>query len=650
MDDAPWNASIKDADGRYLYLNGHYLATLGDRFGVDWYGKTDADIWPAEVAARRREIDGLAIGGTALPLFSLIVPHADGPHTHLYMKFPLPTHDGRVVVAGVGLDLTEHARAEAAHDRITAAMEQASESIELTDLDGRITYVNAAFERATGYRRDEVLGRNPRFLKSGVHSATFYDTMWAMLASGQSFAADMVNRRKDGSLVTEATVISPVRDARGAITGYMAGKRDVTNERVLEDRSIALGRQRALIATTIRGLRAGDSPELTAQAICRQVVSLADAVKAQIFLFELDGRARPIGTVEAGEPDQPLRSLPPQRSRHLRERAAEGPWIEPWVNRPWHPYNKLLGRLGLKSVAYAPIRHGDQLIGLLIVDSPTAVSEGALVEVLPALVEFADLDGSHIGSLVVERTETQRASQRIAAIIERRAFLPVFQPIVDLEANAVVGFEALSRFADGVAPDVRFAEATAVGLRLPLEAVTLEAALTAAATLPQEAWLDVNVSPELILERKMLRSIVRRHRGRRVVLEVTEHESVSDYPAFRAAIGALGPTLELAVDDAGAGFASLRHILELRPAFVKVDRWLVADVDTDEARQAMIAGILRFAESTHCRLVAEGIETSAERDTLRSLGVRLGQGYLLGRPLPAARPASEAPRRGLRIR
>jgi EAL domain-containing protein (putative c-di-GMP-specific phosphodiesterase class I) len=88
------------------------------------------------------------------------------------------------------------------------------------------------------------------------------------------------------------------------------------------------------------------------------------------------------------------------------------------------------------------------------------------------------------------------------------------------------------------------------------------------------------------------------------------------------------------VDDAGAGFASLRHILELRPTFVKLDRWLVADLQSDDARQAMIVGLRHFSRATGCRLIAEGIETEDELAILRALDIHLGQGYLLGRPMP----------------
>ena len=115
---------------------------------------------------------------------------------------------------------------------------------------------------------------------------------------------------------------------------------------------------------------------------------------------------------------------------------------------------------------------------------------------------------------------------------------------------------------------------------------------------------------------------------------MTEHAEIADYKAFRAAFGDLGPRKALAVDDAGAGFASLRHILELRPAYVKLDRWLIAGLDSDEARQAMIVGLRHFARSTGCLLIAEGVETAGELSVLRKLEVDLAQGYVLGRPAP----------------
>ena len=633
MEAAPVAAFLKDPDGRYIYANRYMLANVGERMGSDWHGRTDADMWPPEVAALTRANDEVTVREGGLQLFSQVMPLQDGPHTFLLMKFPLPTSSRRMGLGGVGVDVTQHSNAEVERDGLTAAVEQVGESVVITDREARITYVNPAFERATGYTRGEVIGQNPRLLKSGLHPRSFYKAMWTALRRGMPWGANLVNRRKDGSLFTEDAIISPIHDASGATTSYVAVKSDVTHELALVQRSTELVRERALIAETIRGLRAGDTPEATAQAICRRVVTLTGVAAAHLSLFELDGQTRPIGFVVEDQPDPRLRPFPHQLSRHLRERAAEGPWIEPWVNQPSNPYNQLLNGLGVHAVAYAPVRHEQQLIGLLVVDLKGSVEEVAVTEALPALAEAADLVGALIGRDVAERTEVGRGRDHVSDVIARQAFGPVFQPIVDLASDEIVGYEALTRFTDGSDPEILFAEAAAVGLGVELETVTLEAALAASEALPRSAWLNLNASPEFIIAGEPLRTILAGS-SRRLVLEVTEHTAIADYPAFRAAIAALGPKVELAVDDAGAGFSSLRHILELHPAFVKLDRALVADLESDDARQAMIVGLRHFARATGCRLIAEGIETEGELAVLRALDIHLGQGYLLGRPVP----------------
>ena len=527
------------------------------------------------------------------------------------------------------------------HDRLAMAVDQSAESVIITDMDARITYVNPAFERVSGYARGEVIGKNPRLLKSNIQTPWFYDAMWAALTNGLTWSSDLVNRRKDGTLFTEETVISPIRDTAGAITSYVAVKRDVTQERALEQRATQLARERALISETIRDLRSGDTPEVKAQAICRQVVSLTGVLAAHLCLFEFDGRAQSIGFVIAGQADPPLQRVPSRRSQQLRARAAEGPWIEPWVSQPSRSYNGLLSGLGVHAVASAPVRHGRLLIGLLSIYAAGSVQEVAVTEALPALAEFANLAGAVIGRDVAERTEIGRGRSRIAGIIARREFHPVFQPIVDLATNSVVGYEALTRFADGSNPEHVFAEATSVGLGVELETVAIQAALLASDALPEHSWLNLNASPELILAGKPLRSLLRGCR-RHLVVELTEHAAITDYPAFRTAMAELGP-VEFAVDDAGTGFASLRHIVELRPAFVKLDRSLIAGLESDSARQAMIVGLGHFAHVTGCRLIVEGIETDQELRILRSLTIELGQGYLLGRPLPIAGAGTGTP-------
>jgi EAL domain-containing protein (putative c-di-GMP-specific phosphodiesterase class I) len=143
-------------------------------------------------------------------------------------------------------------------------------------------------------------------------------------------------------------------------------------------------------------------------------------------------------------------------------------------------------------------------------------------------------------------------------------------------------------------------------------------------------------------------------RTRTVVLEITEHEAIPAYGPLREAVLRLGPDVRLAVDDAGAGVANFNHLVELRPDFLKIDIWLVRGVDADVGRQAVVAGLVHFAASAGCQVIAEGIETDAELASVSGLGVTLGQGYLLARPAaaeawtvaePAKRPTVASGRR-----
>ncbi|MDQ6795842.1 MAG: EAL domain-containing protein [Chloroflexota bacterium] len=157
-----------------------------------------------------------------------------------------------------------------------------------------------------------------------------------------------------------------------------------------------------------------------------------------------------------------------------------------------------------------------------------------------------------------------------------------------------------------------------------------------ARSLPAGRWLDLNVSPRLLDSSERLASLLR-SADRPVVIEITEHERISDYAAVRDAAAALGEHVRLAVDDAGVGIANFGHIIELRPDLVKLDITLVRRVNADLGRQALVVAMRHFARTAGCRLVAEGIETEEEAHSLKLLGVEFGQGNWFGRPEPVER-------------
>jgi PAS domain S-box-containing protein len=575
----------------------------------------------------------------ALPLtiadrvFGTLVIYAGDPDSFGPDEIALLDELAADLAYGVGTLRVQAARHRAEREmrRLSVAVEQSADAVVITDTTGAIEYVNPAFERVTGYTSDEALGKNPRILKSGVHGPVFYAAMWATLSSGSSFVGDLTNRRKDGSLFQEEAVISPIRDETGDITSYVAVKRDVTRERASEAARERQSRERAVIAGALAGLRVFPTPSATAEAICRQVVSLSGATSATISYFTLEGPAMPLAYVRADGVPVPLRRLPFQRSRRLHERAEEGPWVEAWVHRPWHPYARQQMDIGTRALAYAPVRNGGTLIGLLMITSAEAQAVAQLTESLPALLEFAGFAGALIGASVADLTETGSTRERIAEIIRTAAFRPVFQPIVDLATGVHAGYEALTRFSNGTAPDLVFADARVAGLEAELELATLSSAISAAAALPQGPWLSLNASPSLVTANRRLTGVLTRS-DRPVVLEVTEHVAVDDYALLRNAISRLRPEVRVAVDDAGAGVANFGHIVELRPAFVKLDMRLVRGIEADRTRQALVLGLLHFASESGSQTIAEGVETEEELAVLRELGVPLAQGYLVGRP------------------
>jgi EAL domain-containing protein (putative c-di-GMP-specific phosphodiesterase class I)/DNA-binding NarL/FixJ family response regulator len=224
--------------------------------------------------------------------------------------------------------------------------------------------------------------------------------------------------------------------------------------------------------------------------------------------------------------------------------------------------------------------------------------------------------------------------EQIHRILETGGVECVFQPIVALETGEPVGFEALARFdSEPVrSPGAWFAEATALGYALELEIAAVETAISCIDRLPSDAFMTLNVSPASIMSPRLTETIGRAPLDR-IIVEVTEHALITDYPKLRSAIAALRRGgARLAVDDVGAGHASLRHILQLDPDLIKLDVSLTREIQTQRTQRAMASALVTFAGEVGASVIAVGIETEAELAVIRELGVPLGQGYYFGRP------------------
>jgi EAL domain-containing protein (putative c-di-GMP-specific phosphodiesterase class I) len=249
---------------------------------------------------------------------------------------------------------------------------------------------------------------------------------------------------------------------------------------------------------------------------------------------------------------------------------------------------------------------------------------------------FAELAAFEIGRDLEGKEAAKAGRLRIENAIDEKQLSIVYQPIWHVESRRTIGMECLARFslAPYRSPDKWFEEAAEAGLGTMLELAAIRMALADLPSFPEEIYLALNMSPETVLSSEFPGVLDGMPAGR-IVLELTEHAYVDDYTRLLDALGPLRQRgIRVAVDDAGAGYSSLQHILHLHPDFIKLDMSLTRNIDRDLPRRALASALIGFARDTGSRIIAEGVETASELLALRALGVEKAQGYFLGRPLP----------------
>jgi EAL domain-containing protein (putative c-di-GMP-specific phosphodiesterase class I) len=321
-------------------------------------------------------------------------------------------------------------------------------------------------------------------------------------------------------------------------------------------------------------------------------------------------------------------------------------------------------KVGLRSALVTPLQCEGQLVGVLkVVSDHVNAYTRRHMDLMQTLAAFigsmlhSALEHARV-SAIVENAASMDAGaaavrederSRVESLIGAGAIRAVFQPIIDLADGRIVGFEALSRFdgGDSLSVDGWFEMANRAGMCFELEVACMSAIVGAMARsweLP--GYISLNVSPKTLMEYDFDLLPDRTAQGG-WVLEITEHTEVNDYPVLARRVQELQARgFRIAIDDAGAGYSSLRHVLRLSPDIVKLDVSLTRDIDRMRRHQLLASAIISFCRETGMALIAEGIETVGERNTLVQLGVPFGQGYLFGRPSPAApRPVPSDPRR-----
>jgi EAL domain-containing protein (putative c-di-GMP-specific phosphodiesterase class I)/DNA-binding NarL/FixJ family response regulator len=415
-----------------------------------------------------------------------------------------------------------------------------------------------------------------------------------------------------------------------AIEEVLARVRAQIRGRVAWERELDRGRKhRRRLAAAIEELPRDETLVAMATSLVDRLPKVLDLDGAAILYFS-HGAVRTIASSGGLRTSHAaMRVLAHGVGRQVEARAASGPWLVAASGRADPAAEPI-------DMAYVPFRLGatPAPLGCLVFSLRPGQGVDPLSHRLPDLIDATEFIVAVLRPAVELAENEDVAITRIQRIIARHEYAVSLQPIVDLTTGRVMAVEALTRFADGKRPDHHFAEAASLGLSSTLQRATLDAAIQAAVSLPAHVALSVNLSADVLQQEPTIPKIVAGI-SRPLIIEITEHERIDDYDAVRAALLRLGPGVKLAIDDAGSGYSSLRHILALQPAYVKLDIEWVHDIHRDPVRRALVSGLAYFAAETGCELIAEGIETEAELKAIRELGIHLGQGYLLGRPAPA---------------
>lgn len=250
---------------------------------------------------------------------------------------------------------------------------------------------------------------------------------------------------------------------------------------------------------------------------------------------------------------------------------------------------------------------------------------------------FSEIAAELIEKNVLRARQEELCCLKVNALLAADDLNMVWQPVVETASRRIIGVEALARFpsSDGMLPNEWFEAAASVGLGNQLEARAIASGLEVLNILQPEQYVACNASAQSILHGDIVGLLARAPLSR-TVLEITEHDVVTDYSALRDAIAPLRRRgMRLAIDDAGAGYASFRHILKLQPDIIKLDMSLTHNIDSDKGRRSLACSLVTFAREVNCKLIAEGVETEDELQALTQLGVETAQGFHLYRPKSA---------------
>ncbi len=654
---APAALAMLDREMRYLAVSHRWLE-IHSLVGRDVIGHSHYEMFP-NLDESWREEHRRALMGEVLPTDEKLLERADGSTQWIKRRIePWKTGDGEV--GGVLLfseDITKQKENEERLRMAASVFTNAREGIVITDANGAILDVNDMFTRITGYEREEVLGKNPRILKSGLHGEDFYANMWRSLAQDGQWSGELWNRNKSGDVYAEMKTITSVRDASGKLVRYVALFSDITQVKKHAQQLEHVTHYDLLTNLPNRTLLADRLQQAMAQAKRRNQ-------KVAVAYLDLDGfrgvndkHGRDVG-------DRLLTSLAFNMKCALREgdtlaRIGGDEFVAVMLDLDdTESIAPVL--VQLREAAAEPVQVGDlglrvaASIGVTYYPQPGEVDADLLLRQADQAMYQAKLAGGdrcHIFDPDHDHTVRGRHEnlERIRHALAAREFVLYYQPKVNMRTGKVVGAEALIRWQHperGLLPPGMFLPVIEdQPVAVEVGEWVIESALTQMDRW-REAGLEMPVSVNvgaMQLQRAdfvdRLSCLLAAHPGAKpfsLEIEVLETSALQDVVKAAQVLNACHAIgVGLALDDFGTGYSSLTYLKRLPASILKIDQSFVSDMLDDPENLNILEGILGLASAFHRQVIAEGVETVEHGLMLLQLGCELGQGYGIARPMPA---------------